>query len=105
MDLNDKTIAEMAAQLGLSGKRVSSGQKGLQSQSLASQLGVSKRDIEHLSSKSDAELEREILMVKEQLKANNVSYEKQVAMLRSIAPMLDPKQRARLNKVMEILRR
>lgn len=88
MEFNDKTVSQIAGQLGLSGQK-----------------NISKRDIDYLSSKSDAELERELYKIKEQLKANNVSYEKQVAMIRTIAPMLDPKQRARLNKVMEILKK
>lgn len=87
MSMNNKNLEDIARQLGLSGENT-----------------VSKREIERLSSKSDAELEREILRIKEQLKAKNISYEKQVAMLRSIAPMMDREQRARLNKVIEMLR-
>ena len=87
MSMNNKNLEDIARQLGLSGENT-----------------VSKREIERLSSKSDAELEREILRIKEQLKAKNISYEKQVAMLKSIAPMMDREQRARLNKVIEMLR-
>lgn len=87
MSINNKNIDDIARQLGLSGKKP-----------------MSKSQIDYLSSKSDAELEREILKIKEQLRANNISYEKQVAMLKSIAPMMDQKQRERLNKVMEMLR-
>lgn len=141
MDLNEKTIAEIASQLGLAGNRTTDhyydrstsnqhrqtnnrgldrqprqpgkrGEAGTQriasssnSQNILNQLGVSKKDIDYLSSKSDAELEHELLKLKAQLKANNVSYETQMAMIRSLAPMLDPKQRARLNKVVEILRK
>ena len=117
MDLNEKTIAELAAQLGLAGNRTTdhyydrstsnqhrqTNNRGPAGQSLP--LGVSKKDIDYLSSKNDAELEHELLKLKAQLKANNVSYETQMAMIRSLAPMLDPKQRARLNKVVEILRK
>ncbi len=88
MDLNEKTIADIASQLGLGDSNK-----------------VGKSTINNLSSKSDAELEREIRKLKEQLKANNISYQQQMAILKSIAPMMDPKQRARLNKVMEILRK
>lgn len=87
MSMNNKNLEDIARQLGLSGENT-----------------VSKREIERLSSKSDAELEREILRIKEQLKAKNIGYEKQIAMLRSIAPMMDREQRARLNKVIEMLR-
>lgn len=88
MELNDKTISEIASQLGLSG-----------------QEKIRQREIERLSSKSDAELEREILKLKESLKKNNIGYEKQMEMLRSIEPMMDAKQKARLKKVMTILRK
>lgn len=88
MELNDKTISEIAIQLGLSG-----------------QEKIRQREIERLSSKSDAELEREILKLKESLKKNNIGYEKQMEMLRSIEPMMDAKQKARLKKVMAILRK
>lgn len=88
MELNDKTISEIASQLGLSG-----------------QEKIRQREIERLSSKSDAELEREILKLKESLKKNNIGYEKQMEMLRSIEPMMDAKQKARLKKVMAILRK
>ena len=88
MSINEKNVGEIARQLGLSGSK-----------------GVSKEQIDYLSSKSDAELERELMKIKRQLKANNVSYEQQMALIRSIAPMLDAKQRERLNKVIDILRK
>lgn len=88
MSINEKNVGEIARQLGLSSGK-----------------GVSKAQIDYLSSKNDAELERELLKIKRQLKANNVSYEQQMALIRSIAPMLDAKQRERLNKVIDILRK
>ena len=56
MELDDRMIAEIAAQLGISNSR-NMGQEAL----------------EHLASKSDEELEREILRIKSQLRANNVT--------------------------------
>jgi len=88
MELNDRTISEIAKQLGLSGGK-----------------NVQKDTLAYLSSKSDVELEREILKIREKLARNNISYEKQIELLKNIAPMMDPKQRARLNKVMEIMRK
>ena len=88
MSINEKNVGEIARQLGLSSSK-----------------GVSKEQIDYLSSKSDAELERELLKIKRQLKANKISYEQQMALIRSIAPMLDAKQRERLNRVVEILRK
>ena len=86
MDLNEQTIAEIASQLGISNSKK-----------------VDKRALANLSSKNDAELEREITRLKERLRANNVSYEQQMAIVKSLAPMMDNKQKARLNKFIEIL--
>ena len=88
MEINDKTVADIASQLGLSGTKK-----------------VDKRTIDYLSSNSDAELEKEILKLKEQLKAQNISYGQQLAMLKNIAPMLDAKQKQRLSKIMDILKK
>ena len=88
MELNDKMVGEIAQQLGIKpGKN--NGQDILR----------------QLENKSDAELEREILKIKEQLKANNITYQKQIGMLKTLAPMMNTKQRARLQKVIEILQR
>ena len=88
MEVNDKTIGEIARQLGISG-----GGKAVS--------GIADK----WASKSDAELERELMKLKKQLEANNISKEKQMSILRGIAPMLDSKQRERLKKVAEILSR
>lgn len=86
MELNEKMIGEIAGQLGLSDGK-----------------NVGKATLDRLASKSDAELERDILKVKEQLRANNITYDKQMAMLRNIAPMMDATQRKRLQRVIELL--
>ncbi len=88
MDLNEHTIAEIASKLGIGNTKK-----------------FDKSTISKLSSKSDAELEREILRLKSQLKASNISTEQQIALLKSIAPMMDDKQRVRLKKIMEILKK
>lgn len=88
MELDDKMIAEIASQLGIS-------QGGR----------VDKAAAERLASKSDAELEREILKIKNQLRANNITYDKQLMMLKNLAPMMDAKQRERLQRVIELLSR
>ena len=87
MSVNEKSVGEIARQLGLSGSK-----------------GVSKAQIDYLSSKNDAELEQEFLKMRDQLKARGMSYEKQLAMMKSIAPMLDAKQRQRLERLMKVLK-
>lgn len=88
MNLNEMTIEELASQLGLRGTG-----------------GFSQSDLKQLQSKSDGELEREILRVQQQLSARGMSREKQLAMVRSLLPMADHKQRARLQKVIELMER
>lgn len=86
MELDEKMIGEIASQLGLSGGK-----------------NVGKQTLDHLAAKSDAELERDILKIKEQLRANNVTYDKQLAVLKNLAPMMDSRQKARLQRVIELL--
>ncbi len=88
MELNDKMIGDIARQLGIRPGR-NNGQEILR----------------QLENKSDAELEREILKIKEQLKANDITYEKQLGMLKNLAPMMNGRQKVRLQKVIEILQR
>jgi len=88
MELNDKMVGEIARQLGIKPGR-NSGQDIMR----------------QLENKSDAELEREILKIKEQLKANNVTYEKQLSMLRSLSSMMNGRQKARLQRVIELLQK
>ena len=71
MELDDRMISDLARQLGVRPGR-----------------GGGQDVIRQLESKSDAELEREILKIKEQLKANNVTYEKQLALLHPAETLL-----------------
>lgn len=88
MELNDKMVGDIARQLGIRPGR-DNGQ------------GILRK----LENKSDAELEREILKIKEQLRANNITYEKQISMLKSLAPKMNGAQRARLQRVIELLQK
>ena len=87
MDLNEQMAGEIARQLGLSGSK-----------------GVSRDTVRRLEKKSDAELSREILRLKEQLAANNISPQQQMAIVKKLMPMMDDNQKARLQKVIELLR-
>ncbi|MBS5335260.1 MAG: hypothetical protein DBY08_03630 [Clostridiales bacterium] len=86
MELDERMIGDIARQLGISGGK-----------------NMGRNAMNYLSSKSDEELEREILKIKRQLKANNITYDKQMEVLRSIAPMMDQKQRKKLQRVIELL--
>ena len=87
MDLNEQMAGEIARQLGLSGSK-----------------GVSRDTVRSLEKKSDAELARDILRLKEQLAANNISPQQQMAIVKKLMPMMDDNQKARLQKVIELLR-
>ena len=87
MDLNEQMAGEIARQLGLSGSK-----------------GVSRDTVRSLEKKSDAELSRDIMRLKEQLAANNISTQQQIAIVRKLMPMMDDNQKARLQKVIELLR-
>lgn len=86
MDMNEKMAKDIAAQLGL-------GNSG----------GVNSQVLRSLESKSDEELARDILKMKEQLAAANISPQRQKAMLRSLMPMMNQSQRARLDKIIRLI--
>lgn len=86
MNLDEKTIAEIAKQLGLK-----------------EEPSIHMEDVKRLQGKSDPQLESEILRIRESLAARGVSRQKQVAMLRSLLPMMDMNQRARLKKAIELI--
>ncbi len=86
MDINEKMAAEIASQLGL-------GNNG----------GVNKHVLKGLEGKSDEELARDILQIKEQLAAANISPARQKAMLKSLVPMMNASQRERLEKIMQLI--
>lgn len=88
MNQNEKMAADIAAQLGLKQGKA-----------------ISKAQIESWEKKSDAQIAAEILKIKEQLKKSNVSTEKQVAMIKSLMPMMDSNQKARLKNIIELLER
>ena len=87
MELDDKTIMELASQLGLSPDR-----KGAVAKAKA------------YEQKSDSEIVSEIMKMKRKLDAANVPYEKQLAAVQSLMPMMNSEQKARLSKIIELLK-
>ena len=87
MDLNEQMAGEIARQLGLSGKN-----------------GVSRDVVRELERRSDAELSRDILRLKKQLAENNISPQQQMAIVKKLMPMMNSEQKARLQKVIELLK-
>ena len=85
MDMNEKMAADIARQLGLSGG------------------GVNQKTLKSLENKSDAELTGELIKIREKLKQNNISYEKQMNLVQSLMPMMKGEQRERLERVIKLL--
>lgn len=88
--LDDKTIQKLAGQLGLSG---SVGKRQAQ------------QHIKAYEQKSDAELVDELLKMQQKLNAANIPYEKQIAAVESLMPLMDEKQKARLRKIIGLLKK
>ena len=88
MQLDDKMIQNLAGQLGLSADKKSTVAK-----------------VKSYEQKSDAEIVSEIMKIKDKLTAANVPYEKQLAAVQSLMPMMNAEQKARLTKIIELLKK
>lgn len=86
MELDDKTIMDLASQLGLSGDKRKAMEK-----------------VQSFQNKSDNEIVSEILKMKEKLNQNNISYDKQIETVKSLMPMMNEEQKTRLSKIIELL--
>lgn len=86
MSLDEKTIANLAKQLG-----VKADQKN------ASQMA------KRYENKSDASLVAEIEGIRDKLAANNVSYEKQREIIQNLMPMMNEQQKARLKELIRLI--
>lgn len=87
MKLDDKTLKSLASQLGLSGK-----------------TGAVERQMKAYENKSDEELIKELLKLQEKLKAANIPYETQMRALESLMPMMNGQQKARLEKLVGLMK-
>lgn len=86
MSVNEKMLKELAMQLGLSKESVNSFS-----------------NLKKYENASDNELKREISKVREELRAKNISYDKQIEMVKGLMPMMDGKQKARLMEIIKLL--
>ena len=89
MDINDKRLMDLAAQLGF-GKTVS---KSGNMADLA----------EKYKGKSDQELIDEILKVKRTIKKDKAQFEKQMRAIKALRSMMTGEQKARLEKLIRLL--
>ena len=88
MKLDEKTILNLAGQLGIPADKRSAAETA-----------------RRYEKKSDAEIAAEILKLQEKLRAANIPYEKQTALVQSLMPMMNGEQKARLNKVLGLMKK
>ena len=90
MDINNKMLMDLASQLGFENT------KSNQSKSAADMA-------EKYKSKSDDELLEEILNLKKSFKKDRAQFEKQMKAIKSLRVMMSGEQKARLEKVIQLL--
>ena len=88
MEIDEKIMQNMAKQLGLNGNK----QKAVET-------------MKRYEKKSDGELVQELLQMQKKLETANIPYEKQMAALESLAPLMNGQQKARLEKIIGLLKR
>jgi len=91
MNIDNKMIMELAEQIGLSSK---SGP--------ASMKNAEKRAAQYVN-KSDEELVHEILKLKESMKRDKASFEKQMTTIKALGSIMKGEQKARLQKIVDLL--
>ena len=89
MSLDDKTIQNLARQLGV------------KAQTKSPQM---ERTLQAYERKSDDELISELLSLQKKLNAANIPYETQMAAIESLMPMMNEQQKARLKKIVGLLK-
>jgi flagellar capping protein FliD len=87
MKLDDKTLERLAGQLGLSAAS-----------------GHVERQVKQYENKSDDELIAELRRMQKKLEAANIPYETQMAALESLMPQMSGQQKARLEKLVGLLK-
>lgn len=88
MKVDEKTIMALAGQLGIPADKRRAAE-------------AAKR----YEKKSDREIAAEILKLQDQLSAANIPYEKQMALVQSLMPMMSGEQKARLNKIIGLMKK
>ena len=89
MEINQKVLVDLAAQLGLHSAQ--------RSASRAARMAG------QFEGKSEDQLLREIMALKEEMRANPKMYQKQMQALRSLRNMMKGEQRRRLERILELL--
>lgn len=105
LDITNKMLADLAGQLGID--TADGGKAGAGTKSNAGmQIGTNemKRIAEQYKDKSDSEILSEISKVKEKIKKDRKLYEQQLKAVQALRPMMNAEQRARLDKIIALLK-
>lgn len=92
MDINEKMLMDLAEQAGV---RPRHGKEIKQAEQMAGRM----------RGKNEDEILSEILRLKEGMKKDPAAYQKQINAVRALRGMMNPEQRARLDRVLELLER
>lgn len=87
MDINDKMLNDLAGRMGI-GSGAMERAEGM---------------AESFKGKSETELLSEIMKLKQNMKKDPAAYRKQIRALRSLSAMMNQEQKARLNRVLQLL--
>lgn len=90
MTINDKLLNDLASRMGINGDG---------SDAMKRAEGMA----ESYKGKSEKELLSEIMKLKQNIKKDPVAYQKQIRALRSLSAMMNQEQKARLNRVLQLL--
>jgi len=91
MNIDNKMIMDLAEQIGLS------------SQSDDASIKNAEKKAAQYMNKSDEELVHEILKLKESMKRDKTAFEKQMATIKALGSIMKGEQKARLQKIIELL--
>lgn len=90
MDISNKMLMDLAAQLGMEGKNTS------QTKSTANMA-------EEYKNKNEDELLDEIMDLKKVMQKDKAQFEKQMKAIKSLRVMMNSEQKARLDKIIRLL--
>jgi hypothetical protein len=91
MNIDNKMIMDLAAQIGLSPQN-----------DTASMKNAEKKAAQYMN-KSDEELVQEILKLKESMKRDKAAFDKQMAAIKALGSIMKGEQKARLQKIIQLL--
>lgn len=92
MDINEKMLMDLAGKVGV---KPNAGRDMQKAEQMAGRM----------QGKSEDEILREIMKLKESIKTDPAAYQKQLAAIRALRTMMNKEQQSRLDRVLELLER